>query len=82
MSKAVSSEHDIFKKHKITIEKRLNQGKVGNTDDSDFGSDGFGKNCICHVIPYDMRVKKMYILSMLEILGVIIIPITLCLSKV
>ena len=51
---------------------------MGDTDDSDFGSDGFGKNWICHVIPNAIRVPKMYILSMLEISRVTTIPITLC----
>ena len=50
---------------------------MGDTDKSDFGSDGSGKNCICHVIPNALRVPKMYILSMLEISRVITIPITL-----
>ena len=39
---------------------------MGDTDKSDFGSNGGGKNCICHVIPNALRVPKMYILSMLE----------------
>ena len=51
---------------------------MGDTDNSDFGSYGFGKNCLCHVIPDAIRVSKMYILSMLEISRVITIPIPLC----
>ena len=43
---------------------------MGDTDNSDFGSDGVGKKCICHVIPDAIMVPKMYILSMLEILRV------------
>ena len=54
-----------------------NRGKMGDTDNSDFGSASFGKNCICHVIPDAIRVPKMYILSMLEISRVITISITL-----
>ena len=53
---------------------------MGDTDNSDFGSYGFGKNCLCHVIPDAIRVSKMYILSMLEISRVITIPIPLCLT--
>jgi len=48
-----------------------------DTDNSDFGSDGRGKSCICHVIPDAIRVPKMCILSMLENLRVTTIPITL-----
>ena len=51
---------------------------MGDTDNSDFGSDGGGKNYKCHVIPNALRVPKMYILSMLENSRVITIPITLC----
>jgi len=51
---------------------------MGNTDKSDFGSGGFGKNCICYVIPKVVGLPKMYILSMLEISWVITIPITQC----
>ena len=40
---------------------------MGDTVKSDFGSYGFGKNCIYHVIPHAIRVPKKYILSMLEI---------------
>ena len=54
-----------------------NRGKMGDTDNSDFGSASFGKNCICHVIPDAIRVPKMYILFMLEISRVITIPIIL-----
>ena len=32
---------------------------MGDTDNSDFGSDGFGKNWIYHVIPDAIRVPKM-----------------------
>ena len=49
---------------------------MGDTDNSDFGSDGGGKNYKCHVIPNALRVPKMYILSMLENSRVITIPIT------
>ena len=51
---------------------------MGDTVKSDFGIDGFGKNCIYHVIPHAIRVPKKYILSMLEISRVITIPIPLC----
>ena len=54
---------------------------MGDTDNSDFGSYGFGKNCLCHVIPDAIRVSKMYILSMLEISRVITIPTTLCIVR-
>ena len=40
-----------------------------DTDNSDFGSDGRGKNCIYYVIPDAIRVPKMYVLSILEISG-------------
>ena len=53
---------------------------MGDTDNSDFGSYGFGKNCLCHVIPDAIRVSKMYILSMLEISRVITILIPLCVA--
>ena len=50
---------------------------MGDTDNSDFGSDGFGKNWIYHVIPDAIRVPKMHILFMLEISRVttILIPL-------
>jgi len=54
---------------------------MGDTDNSDFGSDGSGKNNICHVIPNALRIPKMYILSMLENSRVITIPITLCVTN-
>ena len=66
-----------FQKTQNYYWNRWNQGKMGDTDNSDFGSDGGGKNCICHVIPNALRVPKMYILSMLEISRVITIPIIL-----
>ena len=37
---------------------------------SEFGSYSFGKKPIYHMIPHAMRVPKMYILSMLEILKI------------
>ena len=67
-----------FQKTQNYYWNRWNQGKMGDTDNSDFGSDGGGKNCICHVIPNALRVPKTYILSMLEISRVTTIPITLC----
>ena len=67
-----------FQKTQNYYWNRWNQGKMGDTDNSDFGSDGGGKNCICHVIPNALRVPKMYILSMLEISRVTTIPIILC----
>ena len=42
------------------------------------GRDGFGKNCKCQVNPHAIRVSKMYILSMLEILRVKASLSTLC----
>ena len=48
---------------------------MGDTDNSDFGSASFGKNCIYHVIPDAIRVPKMYILSMLEISRVTVIRV-------
>ena len=67
----------IFPKNTISLLK-MGQIKVKQgTLKSDFGSHGFGKNCICHVISDAIRVPKMYILSMLEISRVITIPITL-----
>ena len=66
-----------FQKTQNYYWNRSNQGKTGDTVKSDFGSYGFGKNCIYHVIPHAIRVPKKYILSMLEISRVITIPITL-----
>ena len=67
-----------FQKTQNYYWNRSNQGKIGDTVKSDFGSDGFGKNCIYYVIPHAIRVPKKYILSMLEISRVITIPIPLC----
>ena len=66
-----------FQKTQNYYWNRSNQGKMGDTVKSDFGSYGFGKNCIYHVIPHAIRVPKKYILSML-VSRVITIPIPLC----
>ena len=66
-----------FQKTQNYYWNRSNQGKTGDTVKSDFGSYGFGKNCIYRVIPHAIRVPKKYILSMLEISRVITIPIPL-----
>ena len=45
--------------------------KLGYIDNNENGRDGFGKNCKYYMNPHAMRVSKMYVLSMLEILWVI-----------
>jgi len=66
-----------FQKTQNYYWNRSNQGKTGDTVKSDFGSYGFWKNCMYHVIPHAIRVPKKYILFMLEISRVTTIPIPL-----